>query len=428
MGERESTQQEANALIRNEHQYCESSVIDMTKLVEKVPECCIYQVPYPFRRMYEEIYSPRVISIGPFHHGNEKLKTMEKYKVKYLEAFIIRAEINMEDLKHFVEDFEESIRQCYEEPILFTSDDFVTMILTDASFIIELFLRNKFTQWTPEDRIAIKPWLATKMQLDLILLENQLPFSIVDKLFERAFASRPVTNSMVELSFEYFQNYNTQKMFLDPELKILHFSDLLRNFYLPPRRRLPNRKLKKVEHMYSATQLDGVGLKFEVDLSSNCLLDLDLHLDYKKRVLKIPRFTFDNDTMIHVPNLLALEQCHYPNDTYVTDHFILLDFLINREEDLDLLHRQRIVVNRFSNGHATNYFINNLSTGITHSTMSTKYYDICIKLKIFYENPSWPEYIRRTCFSTLLRMAALTVTILTLIQTVCSLISVIPHH
>jgi hypothetical protein len=64
--------QEANALIRNEHQ-CESSVIiDMTTKF-MVPECCcIYKVPDPLRKLNEEVYNPQVISIGPFHHGKKK--------------------------------------------------------------------------------------------------------------------------------------------------------------------------------------------------------------------------------------------------------------------------------------------------------------------------------------------------------------------
>ena len=291
---------------------------------------------------------------------------MEKYKEKYLEAFLERAKINMGDLMRVVKDLEKRVRQCYAENITdVRSDDFVTMILTDASFIIEFFLRHRFNEWTSEDHIVLKPWLTARMQQDLILLENQLPFFIIVKLFDLAFASKPGIPSFVVLTFEYFHAYNKQNMSPRPQLKILHFLDLLRNFFLPPYNRLPKRKLKTVKHIHGATELDAVGLKFEVDLSRNCLLDLDLHLGYKKRVLKIPCFTFDDNTELHVRNLLALEQCHYPNMTYVTDHFILLDFLINREEDLDLLRRQGIVVNGFGNKHATN-FMGNLGTGIIH--------------------------------------------------------------
>jgi hypothetical protein len=77
---------------------------------------------------------------------------------------------------------EGSVRQCYAETFTdLSGDDFVTMIMTDASFIIELFLEISSQAWTSEDKIVLKPWLAARMQLDFILLENQLPFFIIEK-------------------------------------------------------------------------------------------------------------------------------------------------------------------------------------------------------------------------------------------------------
>jgi hypothetical protein len=167
----------------------------------------------------------------------------------------------------------------------------------------------------------------------------------------------------------------------EPEPRIMHFVDLLRRFYLPES--LPKRTAKKVKHVYIATQLDGKGLKFMADHSRHCLLDFDL--DYKKGVLKIPHITLDDTTKFYARNLMAFEQCHYPNAAYVTDYFILLDFLFKSEKDVDLLGRKGIMVNGLGNNDAT--FINNLGTCIVYSTMSTKYYDICIQLKKFYEDP-----------------------------------------
>jgi hypothetical protein len=167
----------------------------------------------------------------------------------------------------------------------------------------------------------------------------------------------------------------------EPEPRIMHFVDLLRRFYLPES--LPKRTAKKVKHVYIATQLDGKGLKFMADHSRHCLLDFDL--DYKKGVLKIPHITLDDTTKFYARNLMAFEQCHYPNAAYVTDYFILLDFLFKSEKDVDLLGRKGIMVNGLGNNDAT--FINNLGTCIVYSTMSTKYYDICIQLKKLYEDP-----------------------------------------
>ena len=42
------------------------------------PMCSICRVPEKLRRLNENAYTPRVVSIGPFHHGKESLKPMEE--------------------------------------------------------------------------------------------------------------------------------------------------------------------------------------------------------------------------------------------------------------------------------------------------------------------------------------------------------------
>ncbi|KAE9600949.1 hypothetical protein Lalb_Chr13g0292461 [Lupinus albus] len=51
----------------------------------------------------------------------------------------------------------------------------------------------------------LKPWLTTKIRLDLLLIEDQLPF-----LFLRAFISGSGNiPSFLFLTFDYFANYNS---------------------------------------------------------------------------------------------------------------------------------------------------------------------------------------------------------------------------
>jgi hypothetical protein len=208
-------QQIANASIKDEYQHA-NLVNDITKEVESLkplssPKCCIYKVPDPLRKLNEEAYTPQVISIGPFHHGDEKLQIMEKYKVRYLKKFM--EQVNLENLVCTIEDLEESVSQCYAEVIPLSRYDFLKMILMDASFIVELFVRNWFGGWTPDDRIVLKPWLAARMLLDFMLLENQLPFFIIEKLFKLAFASHRGLPSFTELTFTTL-NFTTLKFFL----------------------------------------------------------------------------------------------------------------------------------------------------------------------------------------------------------------------
>ena len=71
---------------------CEELIIDVPLVTEPAqwPECCIYRVPKNLCRINKEAYSPKLISRGPFHHGKEEVRDMEKLKVRYLKEFCYR--------------------------------------------------------------------------------------------------------------------------------------------------------------------------------------------------------------------------------------------------------------------------------------------------------------------------------------------------
>jgi hypothetical protein len=81
----------------------ESLASNMKELLKSLepplsPECCIYRVPNNIRKWNEEAYTPQVISIGPLHHGDKRLKNMEKIKVRYFKRFVEKAKLEVEDL------------------------------------------------------------------------------------------------------------------------------------------------------------------------------------------------------------------------------------------------------------------------------------------------------------------------------------------
>ncbi|KAF5441886.1 hypothetical protein F2P56_037151, partial [Juglans regia] len=149
--------------------------------------CCIYKVSDHIRKSNEEAYTPQVISIGPFHRNKTKLQTMERFKLSYLKSFKEQADTQLEDIVSTIKGAEESVWESYSETISLDSDDFVKMILLDASFIIEYFWKNKTLNWTDGDQEILEPWLCSRMQMDFILLENQLPFFIIEKIYDIAF-------------------------------------------------------------------------------------------------------------------------------------------------------------------------------------------------------------------------------------------------
>lgn len=44
----------------------------------------IFKVPDVLRKLNEKAYEPKMLAIGPYHHGKEELSTFEVHKTRYL--------------------------------------------------------------------------------------------------------------------------------------------------------------------------------------------------------------------------------------------------------------------------------------------------------------------------------------------------------
>ncbi|XP_054815265.1 UPF0481 protein At3g47200-like [Prosopis cineraria] len=86
-------------------------MVDIKNLIQDsregrlLPTCCIYRVPLTIRHLNEEAYTPKVISIGPFHYGDPRLQDMEEHKQILFKAFMQRAKTSLDDLVGFVKRF-----------------------------------------------------------------------------------------------------------------------------------------------------------------------------------------------------------------------------------------------------------------------------------------------------------------------------------
>jgi len=314
-------------------------------------KCCIYRVPKLLRKVNEEAYTPKLISIGPFHHGGNEFKDMEKHKVRYFKDFLKRTGKSKEDLREIIKVDEEKISHCYSEEqishcnsedcILESDDHFVKMILLDAIFIIELFLKVKKKkededeEKEEEDYILRKLWLANGIYYDLLLLENQLPFFVLEKLYKFAFNDSSSCNKckerkqveernkvlkkedapFVKLFRNYFTYYDqkrrksigesigekvieesTEKEKSETSIceEVKHFTDVLRYLLCPPdmeqhwksemeqwrceegcQDSCKKNKKRNFGTQFCATKLDDAGLKFKVQ-DDRRLLDITL--------------------------------------------------------------------------------------------------------------------------------------------------------
>jgi hypothetical protein len=379
--------------------------IDISQNVEPPlwPECCIYKVPKKLRHVTdvsEEAYTPKVVSIGPFHYNLEVSRGMEMQKLNYVKEFCARTRKSQKDLVSIIAKTEEDIRRCYSETFKeINQNTFVKIILFDAIFIIELFLRNFENKHDKEhkkhDYILTNAWLESHVKQDLILLENQLPFKFLKKFYKDAFDGEEDT-PLLKLACEFFFS-GKHRIPLDKEVK--HFTDLQRIFYSPkfpkpdpePSKNLNQKPKPRPKNLrYTATKLYEIGWEFEagVDRDPSDLLNIDIaknecldrypslnlswlfsclpclkNLQCSKSVrciLKVPQLVIDEKTEALFRNLMALEQCHYPSDTYICNYVLLMDCLISTKEDVCLLVEKKVIVNRRGSSKAITTLINTL--------------------------------------------------------------------
>ncbi|KAA0064944.1 hypothetical protein IC582_006202 [Cucumis melo] len=247
--------------------HCGDIVISIKSKLEQLPavntECSIYRVPKLLCQMNRIAYVPQVISIGPFHHGSKDLNATERYKLQGLRNFLRRlddhkAEKSLEELVKIAQSWVEEARRCYADPIDMDDHEFVKMMLVDGCFIVEFFILvhnqyttsadHKFPQIDPNVDLLFYQGIIPDVYFDLIKLENQLPFFLLQRLFELIpKENNPKslipdnefsTISFLELTFEFLrlgwvENYvQLGERIVWSEFDPEHLVDFLRLYYI----------------------------------------------------------------------------------------------------------------------------------------------------------------------------------------------------
>lgn len=68
--------------------------------------CTTFQVPEDIRNDDHGAYSPKVVSIGPFHRSRQSLQRMENLKWSYLECVLLRSKPG-NDLDMYIDEMKE---------------------------------------------------------------------------------------------------------------------------------------------------------------------------------------------------------------------------------------------------------------------------------------------------------------------------------
>lgn len=341
---------------------------------------CICRVPETLARRNEKAYYPDMISIGPFHHGRLELKSMEDHKWRYLHALLSRKpnlEANLDACVKALRDCELKARNCYKEreAIELSHDEFVTMMLVDGCFMIELFLKYSFKSLRKRgDPIFTLHETIRTLRRDLILLENQYPLFVLQRLFNLVPIPDQCSKPLNLLAYIFFRSMipgnrkATQEKFSQEGN---HLLDLIHNCFLPTfsethpgdqqrkqnRQRTRGRDRNPEENIKSACKLHDSGILLRKK-ESGILLDIE----FSDGVLYIPEVKihqYYTETLFR--NLIAGEQCNCDNFEHVTSYILLMKELIRSEKDVKYLKQKKILSGTLEKDEEVSKLFQNLS-------------------------------------------------------------------
>ncbi|GKB00759.1 putative UPF0481 protein [Tanacetum coccineum] len=274
----------------------------------------------------------------------------------------------------------------------YSDDEVATMMVIDGCFILEFCL--KF-----EDEMLSK-MQHLRIAKDLILLENQVPFLVLQALFDL---------SMGKVSFTL-----SKLVVVKPSNPICALISKLAAAKLlnPIRALISNPEDKKgtkntPRAFHSIVELDRSGVHFKsyqgkewsMTIKFQSSLFAYLPWFWSKPTLLMPTLVIHDFTELILRNLIAYEQSFPQDRYYFTSYAHAMDMLINTQEDVAKLVESKVFVNILGSNQEAADMINKTCKNII---LTDFYYDDEFKQIDKYYNAFWPKHmawLRRVYFN-----------------------------
>ncbi|XP_010023720.2 UPF0481 protein At3g47200-like [Eucalyptus grandis] len=395
-----------------------------------LPEHSIFRVRPQLRRVNNKAYEPEILVVGPHHYGNDKFKSMEEQKMRYVQQLLQRRkEESIDRYMPTLRELEQLVRNCYAETINLSQEKFLAMMFIDGCFIVELFRKYNMEKLRNKDGPLMEAdWIRYCLQRDLLLLENQLPLFFLNKLYDLTKRSDE-PRELIDIATTYFDfklGDSGQCPTLRESKHLLHLMHTCWTSGLPNVPRLSGRApptKEKLMFMSSATELRESGVKLRAVRGRHMK---DIRFENGK--LEIPVLIVQDHTESQFRNLIAYEQHRQGGGiSYFTDYVTLMDCLINSSKDVEVLRRAGIIKNYLGDDEVIAQMFNRMGDYVT---LPNFYYSEIFKTVNAYCNKRrnvWMAKLRREYFHSpwafLSVLAAIVLLLLAAAQTVFTILS-----
>ncbi|CAL5029708.1 unnamed protein product [Urochloa decumbens] len=477
--------------------------------------CMIYKVQQHIREVDKFSYEPFMLSIGPYHNGASRLRGMEKMKWGFLDEILkLNCRTKLLDYLTTLQGLSKQARSCYSEDVKMGNEDFLQMLLLDGCFILiglggckRLSAPTGGTQYPEHAADSISSteniptnqdqdlnsvevsnesdqqseqsgqWFIRFLNHDLFLLENQIPFFIVSKIFELVAGTEASASDwtdeiviFVETALRWYPKAISES---EKPKDFCHLLHLCHMYFRPSNRSeyehcyhiraqyfdkflIFGRKYLKIGHDLDANDpsippsqevdyLQGgqalnrwrrtsqyleAGIKFKKRDYDNFKPHSLLDVKFTNGTMEIPCIIVDEYTGTLFRNLIAFEQtCPQFGDDF-TAYIVFLSQLISMPEDVTVLARREIIVHHLDSDEMVSDLFTMLSKDVVFD-FNGQYYlkSLCLTMETYYQSRlnRWIAWLWLNHFSNpwlgLAAFTAVLVLVCTIIQTVFGILA-----
>lgn len=406
----------------------------------------IYKVPAYVTNLNKKAYKPHAVSFGPYHHGEPHLIPMEEHKQRALIHFLKRSKKPIQQYTESLSDVAEDLKNSYDslDPSWQTDTyKFVQLMILDGCFLLEVLRFATQIDYDEEDLDRAyasndpifsnhgKLHVMSFIKRDMLMLENQLPMLLLQKLLE--VEGTELGDDIIKKLILRFLGSNVSPTDKSMEMS-LHVLDVYRKSLIweDPGKTKKKAQQKKLAHkakkggdemIRSAMELNEAGVRLRKS-KSRSLKDIT----FKGGVLKLPRIVVDDATESVFLNLMAFERFHVGVGNEITSYIFFMDNIIDSALDVSLLNSHGIIQNAVGSDKAVAKLFNSLSQDIALDPDSNLDY-VHKKVNSYYRKPwnKWRANLMHTYFTNpwaiLSVVAAIFLFALTIIQTVYSVLA-----
>ncbi|KAM3690910.1 hypothetical protein ACJW31_09G155800 [Castanea mollissima] len=424
---------------------------------------------------FKKYFEPRMVSFGPIHHGKENYQLGEKHKLVLTYEFIKDSGNNIQEVYKKVEENIKELRECFEEEVTKGYDDeaLAWLLFVDGCAILQyiIYCANSTIKFK---ELSINNDSVAFGQQDLFLLENQLPYILLEWLMSLSMRKMELENSINRfingfvkvqnnqhsnccqnwLSKQLWQSVFKQQqgdsrcslqsqdqtitvdiMEPKPKPKPIHLLDKLRTSLLAKHggQRVPKIDPKSAQKSdqnddwqsyRNVQELQAAGIYLKRSKNDSLSLS-DIYFSTLFPCfgfLWLPPIKVDDSTGPKFFNLIAYEMCPYfDNDYGVTSYISFLDSLIDEANDVKELRKVGVLQNLLGSDQEVAQLFNEIGTDLVPNPEI--YAEVRSSIQKYYKNKflTWTSQVIHDHFSSpwtiLAFIAAIFALILSTLQT-----------